>query len=51
MKNTILRKKQHLAKREKKNGKSIKFKRGRNVSRKSEAFTISRSRAVRKGMW
>ena len=34
MKNNILRKKQHVAKREKQNGKSIKFKRGR----KSETF-------------
>ena len=38
MKNPILRKKQHIAKREKKIGKSIKFKRGRNVSGKSETF-------------
>ena len=43
MKNTILRKKQHVAKRERerKKGKSIKFKRGRNVSRKSDTFPFS----------
>ena len=37
MKNTVLREKQHVAEREK-NGKSIKFKGGRNVSRKIETF-------------
>ena len=38
MKNTILRKKQRVAKREKKNRKSVKLKRGWNVSGKSETF-------------
>ena len=38
MESTILRKKQHIAKREKKCGNSIKFKRRRNVSRKTGTF-------------
>ena len=43
MKNTILKKKkkkQHLAKREKKNGKSVKFKRGRMLAEKVNYFPV-----------
>ena len=50
MKNTILKKKkkkQHLAKREKKNGKSVKFKRGRMLAEKVNYFPVLYDKQVK----